>query len=166
MITEQLSHFMCFASGLSIFAKMAELFFADIKHSTLEANQKRSVLPVQVLWWWRPTNSEIENILHCNKRHPRTVLAVENWNLIVEINSCKQVCFSILYWYQVGITHSFFPQGKPNWKNTCQIYLCLDDSLSYSMAHDKEHGHLPRTRYYHKWQDPVLCDLEKLRCKL
>lgn len=41
MITEQLSLFMCFASGLSIFAEMAQLFFADIKSSTLEANQEK-----------------------------------------------------------------------------------------------------------------------------
>lgn len=43
MSTEQLIHFMCFTSWLSVFAKMAELFFANIKYSILEANQKREV---------------------------------------------------------------------------------------------------------------------------
>jgi len=33
------------------FAKMSELFFAHIKHGTLEANKKRSILLVQMLQW-------------------------------------------------------------------------------------------------------------------
>jgi len=49
VITEQLCHFRCFVSGLSIYVKMTELVFVNIKYSILEANSKRSVSPVQVL---------------------------------------------------------------------------------------------------------------------